>query len=154
MADRPTTHVDIDWRGGMKFDARDSNGQTVTVDVPGDEDKSIEGMMPGQLLLISLVACSGIDVVNILLRQRQIVNRPSIKIQGSQLPDPPLWTCLEFDLAYRVTRTDLNRSAVERTTHLSETKYCSIGATVTSHAKISNRFEIIEAPTFPEVSDA
>ena len=132
----------------MKFAARDSYGQTVTVDAPTDEGKPFDGMMPGQLLLSSLAACSGIDVVNILQRQRQVVTGLFIRIEGSQLPDPP-WTWVEFDLAYRVTGMDLDRSAVERAIHLSETKYCSVGATLAGRARISSTFEIIEDPAAP-----
>ena len=153
MTDRPTAQVDVDWRGGMRFGARDSYGKTVTVDAPANEGEPFGGMMPGQLLLTSLAACSGIDVVNILQRQRQVVTGLSIRIEGSQLPDAP-WTWVEFDLAYRVSGTDLDRSAVERAIHLSETKYCSVGATLAGRAKISSTFEIVEGPTSADAPDA
>ena len=139
----PTTQVEIAWLGGMKFRANDSNGHTVTVDAPEAEGEPYDGMVPGHLLLTSLAACSGIDVVNILKRQRQAITGLSIEVDGSQLPDPP-WTWTEIRLAYRVRGAGLKRSAVERAIHLSETKYCSIGATLSGRAEISSTFEIVE----------
>ena len=127
----------------MKFRANDSNGHAVTVDAPEVEGEPYEGMMPGHLLLASLAACSGIDVVNILKRQRQAVTGLSIEVDGSQLPDPP-WTWTQIRLTYRVHGTALKRSAVERAIHLSETKYCSVGTTLAGRAEISSTFEIVE----------
>lgn len=102
--------------------------------------------MPGQMLLTSLAACSGIDVVNILQRQRQKVTGVAIRVEGAQLPDAP-WTWVEIDLAYTITGNDLDRAAVERAIHLSETKYCSVGATLGGRAKIRSTFEIREEAT-------
>ena len=81
--------------------------------------------------------------MNILKRQRQAVTGLSIEVDGSQLPDPP-WTWTHIRLVYRVRGTGLKRSAVERAIHLSETKYCSVGATLAGRAEISSTFEIIE----------
>ena len=121
MRRRPTSQVEVAWLGGMRFKSNDSNGHTVTVDAPAVEGEPYEGMMPGHLLLTSLAACSGIDVVNILKRQRQDVTGLSIEVDGSQLPDPP-WTWTHIRLVYRVHGAGLKRSAVERAIHLSETK--------------------------------
>ena len=143
MRRRSTSQVEVAWLGGMRFKSNDSNGHTVTVDAPAVEGEPYEGMMPGHLLLTSLAACSGIDVVNILKRQRQDVTGLSIEVDGSQLPDPP-WTWTHIRLVYRVRGAGLKRSAVERAIHLSETKYCSIGATLAGRAEISSTFEIVE----------
>ena len=72
MADRPTSSVQIGWGGGFKFTSRDSYGHKLTVDAPQSENEPFDGMMPGDLLLTSLGSCSGIDVINILRRQRQV----------------------------------------------------------------------------------
>ena len=85
--------------------------------------------MPGELLLTSLAGCSGIDVINILTKQRQQVTGLEIRVKGSQLPDPP-WTWQEIELEYVVKGRGLMDSAVRRAVHLSETKYCSVGATL------------------------
>ena len=99
--------------------------------------------MPGELLLTSLAGCSGIDVINILTKQRQQVTGLEIRVKGSQLPDPP-WTWQEIELEYVVKGRGLMDSAVRRAVHLSETKYCSVGATLGGRAKITSTYHIVE----------
>ena len=84
--------------------------------------------MPGELLLTSLAGCSGIEVVNILKRQRQQVTSLRIKVTGMQAADPP-WTWEDVELEYVISGKDLRPTLVERAIALSEDKYCSIGAT-------------------------
>ena len=102
-----------------------------------------EGFMPGEMLLTSLAGCSGIDVVNILAKQRQQVSDLRIHVKGSQEPEPP-WTWREIHLEYVVTGRGLKESAVRRAVHLSETKYCSVGATLGGRAKITSSYRIVE----------
>ena len=143
MADRPTSSVELDWQDGFKFSSQDGYGHTVTVDAPQNEGEAFEGMMPGDLLLSSLGSCSGIDVVNILRRQRQDVTGLEISVSGEQLPDAP-WTWVAVRLEYTVRGKGLRESAVRRAIELSEEKYCSIGATIGGRAEISSSFTIVE----------
>ncbi len=143
MTERPEARIEAVWLGGMRFSASDPYGHTITVDAPADEGEQFEGMMPGHLLLTSLATCSGIDVVNILRRGRQRVTGLSVKVEGAQLPDPP-WTWVDIRLTYEVRGRGLKPSAVERAVRLSETKYCSIGATLAGRAAITSVFRIVE----------
>lgn len=143
MADRPTSSVHLGWQGGFKFASEDAHGHTLTVDAPESADQSFGGMMPGDLLLTSLGSCSGIDVVNILRRQRQNVTGLDIKVKGEQLPDAP-WTWVAISIEYTVRGLGLRESAVRRAIELSEEKYCSIGATIGGRAEISSSFTIVE----------
>ena len=143
MADRPSSSVHIGWQGGFKFDSHDTHGHTLTVDAPQSEGDAFAGMMPGDLLLTSLGSCSGIDVVNILRRQRQEVTGLEISVRGEQLPDAP-WTWVAINIEYTVRGRGLRESAVQRAIELSEEKYCSIGATIGGRAEISSSFTIVE----------
>ncbi len=143
MAERPTTTVDLKWEGGLKFSAADAYGHEVTVDAPTEDGEPFDGFKPGELLLTSLAACSGIDVVGILRKQRQQVTGIDVRITGVQKPDPP-WTWEEADLHYVVRGRGLNRASVERAIHLSESKYCSVGASVGAVTEIKSTLEIVE----------
>ena len=146
MPDRPKTTVDVSWNGKFQFTSRDGFGHTVKVDAPMEEGDGFDGFKPGELLLTSLAACSGIDVVNILQRERQQVTGLEIRVKGTQLPDPP-WTWVEFELEYLVRGRGLRESAVKRAVHLSETKYCSVGATIAGRATVKSSFKILEQET-------
>ena len=143
MGGNPTTTVGLSWESGFRFTSADSHGHTVTVGAPAKEGDAFEGFMPGELLLTSLAGCSGIDVINILTKQRQQVTGLEIRVKGSQLPDPP-WTWQEIELEYVVKGRGLMDSAVRRAVHLSETKYCSVGATLGGRAKITSTYHIVE----------
>ena len=143
MTDRPTSSVELGWQGGFRFASQDTHGHTLTVDAPQSEGDAFEGMMPGDLLLTSLGSCSGIDVVNILRRQRQDVMGLEISVTGEQLPDAP-WTWVSANIEYIVRGRGLRESAVRRAIKLSEEKYCSIGATIGGMTQISSSFTIIE----------
>ena len=116
----------------------------MTVDAPSADGESFDGFMPGEMLLTSLAGCSGIDVVNILRKARQKATGLSIRVKGVQQPDPP-WSWEEIDLEYVVNGKDIDPTAVERAIRLSETKYCSVGATLSGKARITSSFRIEEA---------
>ncbi len=143
MADRPKSSVQLGWQGGFKFTSQDTHGHTLNVDAPESEGNEFDGMMPGDLLLTSLGGCSGIDVVNILRRQRQDVTGLDIKVMGEQLPDAP-WTWVAVKIEYTVRGRGLRESAVRRAIELSEERYCSIGATIGGRTEITSSFTIVE----------
>ena len=143
MDERPATTVDVSWEGGFRFVSRDARGRTLTVDVPQEEGDDSDGFMPGDMMLTSLVGCSGVDIVGILRKQRQQVTGIDVRVTGVQEPDPP-WTWVEIRLEYVVTGKNVSEKAVERAIRLSETKYCSVGATLSGRARISSTFRIVE----------
>ena len=144
MSERPGSAVHVSWKGGFGFESTDSAGHKVSVGAPMSEGDDYEGLTPGDMLLTALAGCSGIDVVNILVKQRQQVEALEITVSGHQNPDPP-WTWEDVQLHYEVTGCRLNERMVERAIFLSEEKYCSIGATISGRTSISSTFEIVEA---------
>ncbi len=143
MADKPPTTIELSWERGFKFKSTDGYDHTVTVDAPMNEGDGFDGMMPAGLLLTSLAGCSGIDVVNILLKQRQKVTGFDVRVTGAQQPDPP-WIMDEIKLEYTITGKNLKQSAIERAIELSEEKYCFVGATLGGRSNITSTYKIIE----------
>ena len=143
MDSRPTTAVELRWHGGRKFTSSDRYGHTVTIDAPDRDGEEFDGFKPGEMMLASLAGCSGIDVVDILRRQRQDVTAVEIRVLGAQEPEPP-WTWRTVHLDYVLRGRGLDRHKVERAIHLSETKYCSVAATMDARCEITSAFEIVE----------
>lgn len=138
---RPGSEVTLEWRGGFRFDSQDGHGHALALDAPMADGDSFDGFMPGDMLLTALAGCSGIDVVNILLKQRQKVEGVRIRVSGRQSPDPP-WTWEDVHLTYVIRGEGVNPNLVRRAIDLSENKYCSIGATISGRAKITSDFVI------------
>ena len=143
MSDRPGSSVRLSWEGGFRFESRDSHGHVLTLDAPQSDGDEFGGFMPGDMLLTALAGCSGIDVANILVKQRQQLDGLEIEVQGSQNADPP-WTWEDIKLHYVIRGSGINERLVRRAIDLSENKYCSIGATISGRARISSSFEIVE----------
>ena len=71
------------------------------------------------------------DVISILRKKRQEVTRYEVLSNGTQMDDHPN-AFTRFDVTHVVEGPDLDVEAVRRAIELSATKYCSVGATLSS----------------------
>jgi len=128
------------WKGGLQFDATATvSGFSVPVDGEGKT-----GFSSMELVIVGLAGCTGGDVISILQKKRQKVTAFEVRVHGDRADDyPRKYTHIE--VAYIVTGHNVDPQAVRRAIELSETKYCSVSATVKGVAKITSRFEIREA---------
>lgn len=76
-------------------------------------------------MLMSCGACSGIDIVMILEKQRQDFDQLKITVQGERAKDkvPALWE--KIHVVYHLTG-NLDEYKAERAAELSINKYCSV----------------------------
>ena len=143
MATKPVSTVVTRWVTDYKFLSEDAYGHQVVTDAPQEAGEPFDGFMPSQLLLASLAACTGIDVVQLLRKQQQQLTGLEIKVKGVQQPEAP-WPYEEIHLQFSLKGRDLKPAMVERAIHLSESKYCSVGATIAGRARITTSFQIEE----------
>jgi putative redox protein len=130
--------VSVKWLESRQFVGIDSTGHSAVLSSPADG----VGIKPSDLLLISLAGCSAYDVVNILEKKRQKLDRLSIEASGEQNPDPP-WAFTHIHLIYRV-RGDVTKEAVNKAIELSEEKYCSVAATLRSSVELTWEVEFVD----------
>src|SRR6185503_20400407 len=101
---------------------------------------------PVELLLVALGACTATDVASILKKKRQHVTSYTVEITGQRRDDyPRRFTAM--NVHHIVTGTAISAKAVAQAIELSETKYCSVAATLRPQVEIQSSFEIIEEPT-------
>ncbi len=128
------------WKEGLAFDATSTTGATVVMDGPAGGP----GFSPMELLLVSLAGCTGMDVIDILRKKRQDVTGLEIQVSGTRAEaHPRKYTAIRVH--YVVTGHNVDPEAVRRSIELSETKYCSVSATVSPAAPVTTDFEIREA---------
>ena len=128
----------VQWIGGEKFVAISPSGHAMTIDSDRESNKAPG---PMELLLMALGACTATDVVTILEKKQQKLSSLDVICSGERAPEPPsVWTKLE--LIYRV-RGQVDDAAVRRAIELSETKYCSVSATLKKSATLTWRYEIL-----------
>lgn len=143
MASRPTQTVHSVWTGGVRYLHRSEDGHEVATDAPLEPGRPYDGFKPSLLLLAALAGCTGVDLAEILRKQRQAVTGIEIRVTGVQEPDPP-WPYVEIRLEFTVRGRNLRREAVERAVALAEEKYCSVSATVRGTARILRTVRLVE----------
>lgn len=132
------------WAGGMRFDVRTGSGHDLILDVAEQDGGQNAGPTPTDLLMVGLAGCTGMDVVSILAKMRQEVTGLEISIHGTRQDEFPQ-IFRQITVNYVVTGHNLRAENVRRAIELSETKYCTVGATLAPTATISSTFRIIEA---------
>ena len=101
------------------------------------------GVNGADMLPMSLVGCALWDIMAILAKQRQQVTAASGWAESVREPEPP-WRYQRIHIHYRFVGANLKRAQLQRAITLSETKYCSIYATLAAAIQIESDFEIVE----------
>jgi putative redox protein len=98
---------------------------------------------PMELLLLALGSCTGVDVISILKKKRQRVTDYRIEVSGDRREDHPRAYTKMF-VKHIVHGRGVSPEAVAQAIELSDTKYCSVAATLRGAAEIVTTYEIIE----------
>jgi putative redox protein len=107
-----------------------------------DSSRSI-APSPTELLLLAAGACTATDVAGILAKKRQHVTDYVIEVSGVRRDDfPRKYTSMKVH--HILTGRNLSTNAVAQAIELSDTKYCSVAATLRPGVEIQTSFEIIE----------
>lgn len=130
--------VAVRWKhDGLMFEGTTPNGRA---DLASGLDPEGSGSRPMELLAMALGGCTAMDVLSILQKMRQPVEAFSVEVGGAQAEDhPKRYTSLE--VVYRL-KGDLDETKVARAIELSETRYCSVEATLRPGVPITSRYEI------------
>ena len=98
---------------------------------------------PMELMLMSIAACSAMDVISILEKRRSNFTDLVIEVNGDRRDEyPRIYTSIH--LKYIVSGKGVKAKDVERAINLSEDKYCSAIGMVKDTTKISSEFVIKE----------
>ena len=115
-----------------------------TAQMTFDDDKGSPEPNPVQAVLAAVGACTGMDVIAILRKKRQVVLGYEIELEGERRAEPPR-SFTKITVVHRVRGRDLDPRAIADAIRLSETKYCSVHAMLEGKATITSRFEIVPA---------
>ena len=116
------------------------SGHAILLDT--DHERS-SAPTPMELLLVALGSCTGVDVVSILRKKREVVSAYRVEVQGERRADHPR-SYKRMQVHHIVTGRNISGRSVAQAIQLSEEKYCSVAATFRPTAEIVSSFEIIE----------
>ena len=132
----------VQYAGDGFFIGTAPSGHAQVMDSKGDR---LAGPSPLEMLLVSVAACTAMDVQSILEKKRQDVTSYNVEVTGTRADDHPR-KFTAFHVHHIVHGRNVSEKAVADAVELSDTKYCSVAATVRPTATITTSFEIINVP--------
>jgi putative redox protein len=120
----------------FQFEAENEDGKIISIDAAEAIGGGNNGVRPMQLLLMGLGGCSAIDVINILKKQKQLIEGFGVEINAERFKDvePSLFETINID--FKLEGDSLSDKKVLRAVKLSMEKYCSVSAILEKTAKI------------------
>lgn len=98
---------------------------------------------PVELLLIALGSCTAVDVISILKKKREQVTNYRVEVRGERRSEHPRHFT-RMEVRHIVRGRNVSAKALSQAIELSETKYCSVAATLRPTVEIVSSYEIIE----------
>jgi putative redox protein len=134
----------IKWIENAAFVGETGSGHAVVIDGPPDIGGRNLGVRPMELMLLSVGACSAVDVVHILRKGRHAVADVQVSVAGERTDaDPKVFT--KIHLHFVVAGQGLTGKVVARAVQLSAEKYCSASIMLgRAGAEITHDFELRE----------
>lgn len=125
------------------LEAVNEGGNSVHLDASPDIGGTNKGMRPMQLLLTALGACSTIDVINILKKQKQDLKDIKITVTGEREKGEVPSVFVEAHIHFKLFGS-IDQEKAKKAVSLAVEKYCSVAKTMESTAKISHSIEIVK----------
>ena len=132
-----TTRARLELEDGLRFRGEDEKGRSILL----DSGEGAVAPSPVVALLLALGGCSGMDVIGILRKKRQRVTAYAIELVGQRVEEHPRrFTSIE--VVHHLTGEELDPRAIAEAIELSDTKYCSVHATLVPGVTVTSRFVI------------
>ncbi len=128
--------VTATWVPPMQFAGTAPRGAPVVIDATPDDGGLGAGPTPMENLLLSLAACTGMDVVSVLRKKRIKLEDLRIDVTGERAATHPrVYTSIH--LHYTLRGTGLSTESARKAVTLSLDKYCSVAGMLKQTAKIT-----------------
>ncbi|MGB7668650.1 MAG: OsmC family protein [Candidatus Acidiferrales bacterium] len=114
-------------------------GQALVMETNGERSSAPS---PIDLLLIAVGGCMGSDVVDILKKKRERITDYRIEVHGERRQEFPR-SYKNIRIHHVVKGPNLSEGSVKQAVELSNSKYCSVAATLRPTAEISVTFDVV-----------
>ena len=129
-----TSNVSAHWTGeGLEYVGVDGRGREIHMG-----GKHIK---PGQMVLLALAGCMGMDVLSILHKKKQKISDIEVQVTAQQ-PDHYPKPFQAIAVHFVVKGEGIAAKAVERAIDLSHDKYCVVGQSLNSDIEFKTSFAI------------
>jgi putative redox protein len=127
--------------GKYNFEATNESGFKVEMDAKAEIGGEGKGFRPMEMLLVGLGGCSGLDMVNLLTKQKEPLKdiKISIKATRKETETPAVFDVI--DIKFELYG-DLNVLKVEKALQMTFDKYCSVSKMLEQSATINFSYVI------------
>lgn len=119
----------------LGFDGKMDTGESLHLDGTG------KALSPMQAVLLSVGACSSVDVVEIMRKARQGIASCECKLEAQRAAEPPR-VFTHIHAHYVVSGSNVSEKHLARAVALSSEKYCSVMLMLNQKVDITCTFEI------------
>ena len=123
--------IDVQWVSGLAFEAGRPQGPKVRID--GDAQTAPS---PFDMLLAAIAACSSVDVVTILRKQRTPVQALTVRVEANRVESIPR-RLASANLHFSITALGSTLEKANRAVELSVTKYCSVRSSLSAETPVT-----------------
>jgi len=110
--------------GPVKFVATNAAGASTVIDGPPDMGGENVGLRPMETFLSALASCSAVDVIHIMKKQRQNLERLEVDVQGERADTiPAVFTRIQLRFK---GHGPIDLLKLQKAVELSMEKYCSV----------------------------
>lgn len=124
---------------GMSFKGS-LNGHEIILDASPDFGGQDLGPSPKGLLLVSLVGCTGIDMLSLLDKMRVKYDDIKISAKGELTEEHPKYYHT-IELTYHLWGNEIDKEKVAKAVKMSKEKYCGVSAMLEKAATINAHIE-------------
>jgi putative redox protein len=142
------TKVTVHYGGNDFFIGISPGGHAQVMETNGERASAAS---PVELLLVALGGCTGSDIVDILRKKRVQITDYRIEVKGERRTDSPR-SFKTIRVRHIIEGHNISEAAVKHAVELSDSKYCSVAATLRPAAEISVSFEIIQEESVPKLA--
>ena len=123
---------------GLRFKVKAGSGTEMNL----DSGPGAKAPTPVEALLAALGGCGAMDVISILRKKRQAVVGYEVSVSGERRKEHPR-AFTRIEIVHRVRGRNLSPAAIEEAIRLSDTKYCSVYASLSKEIEIRSRYELV-----------
>ena len=135
----------VHWGGNDFFIGISPSGHSLVMETNGERNSAAT---PVELLLVAVGGCMGADIVEILRKKREQVTDYRVEVRGERREDFPR-SFKRIQMHHIIQGRNVSEKSVKQAIELSDTKYCSVAASLRPTAEISSTFEILEESQTP-----
>lgn len=137
-----TRQISVKWVEGLKFLGTGYANHSLVIDGPADSGGNDSAVRPGEMILMALAGCTGIDVVSLLKKMRVRFDHFEIGVTAETAESHPRYFT-KINVEYRVRGRDIPEDKLQRAIDLSRETYCSVSAQLRPSAEMSYSYKIL-----------